>query len=61
MTEQGWRRERGFGGRWELKLLPGQYDGVPPALPSRPVGGDGWGRQGNRKKTSVGFHCALDE
>lgn len=58
--DPGWRRES-FGSRWELKLLLGRQDRVPPAPPSCPVGGDGWGRQGNGKKTSVGFHCALDE
>lgn len=49
--------------RWQMgaELLLGRQDRVPPAPPSCPLGGDGWGRQGNRKKTSVGFHCALDE
>ncbi len=49
--------------QWQMgaELPLGRQDRVPPAPPSCPVGGDGWGRQGNRKKTSVGFHCASDE
>lgn len=61
----GWKRRRrrreSFNGRWELRLLLGMQDREPPAPPSCPVGGDGWSRQGTRKKTSVGFHCSWDE
>lgn len=39
----------------------GQGTHVSLAFPVGWGGAAGWDGQANRKKTSVGFHCALDE
>lgn len=52
-----------FSERWELLVAaePVGQDRVAMSPQLFLLGGAGWNREGKRKKTSVGFHCALDE